>query len=523
MSKEIIGRKNIGVYNYRMRFTFFAFFALISIQFSIAQIHYQPYSFQHYQRYLKDIYIDSLQHTAVKPLIGYNFDPKFEIKEADVTTNWWKRKLFEEHLIEVFKDDYTFYMDFMPEFIIGKESGTHSNNLWTNTRGVQAGLSVNERFTIYANFYENQARLPSFIDSTATHLKTLPGQGAPKRPKSGEFDWMNSTANLAYHVADEFKINLAYDKIHIGEGYRSVLLSDSPFNTTYLKLSGDINRWQYNSIWSYMNDRMNPRVQEIEDPESPRQGGGIKYGIFNYVDYRFSDKVSLGMLHSLIWAKKVSNVSQGTNGGVGLNIKYTPWQNYVLYGQMYADELSKVSFGKDSDSRTAFQLGLHGIQPLDIENLNVTVELNQAAPYTYQHPNNRINYSSNGESLAHPKGANFRELLGIVTYRWKRWDIYGQTMFSKYGLDQDENQNVGADIFKENITENSFRIGQGQRNKLWYNELRLSYVMNPKYNLRWELGYINRVNKNQTLGDKVSSSIISFGLKSSFRAFQAEY
>src|SRR5690606_16287123 len=44
------------------------------------------------------------------------------------------RKLFEEHLIEVERPDYSIYFDFMPDFQIGREF-SEGKATWLNTRG----------------------------------------------------------------------------------------------------------------------------------------------------------------------------------------------------------------------------------------------------------------------------------------------------------------------------------------------------------------------------------------------------
>ena len=496
---------------------------LLLAKVSLSQVHYQPYSYEQYQHNMPTVYTDSVRHTAVKPFHGPNLDVRHDMVPKDTSRSWWYRKLFDEHLIEVVKDDHTFYVDFMPDFVIGAERGTNSKSLWINTRGAQAGLSVNKKFSLFVSFYENQARYASFVDSMARQIGNLPGQGFSKKLETGKYDWMNATANMSYRFADALQVAIAYDKIHIGEGYRSVLISDNPYNFTHARLSGTYGRFQYHSIWAYMNDLKNPRLADSSDPFSTRLGNGVKYGAFHYVDYLAGEKVSLGLFHSLIWAQDNNRDGGKTNGGLGLNVKFQPWQKYIFYGQLYADDLSKFGFGSGDNHRTAFQLGGKTYDLFGVANLNLTAEYNQAAPYTYQHPNNRINYTSNGEALAHPRGANFREILGIATYRWKRWEAYGQTMFGRYGLDPVGTRNVGIDLFKEQVTEDAFGIGQGQVNNLFYNELRISYVMNPKYNLRWELGVIDRRNKNTSTDNYQHAAIFTFGLRSSFRTFQREY
>src|SRR5690606_25904932 len=126
---------------------------------------------------------------------------------------------------------------------------------------------------------------------------------------------------------------------------RSVLVSDNPYNFTHARLSGTVGRWQYHSIWAYMNDLRNPRLADVDDPFSRRMGNGVKYGAFHYIDYLASNTLSLGVFHSLIWAQANKDTANKANGGLGLNMKYRPWEKYIFYGQLYADDMSKFGFG----------------------------------------------------------------------------------------------------------------------------------------------------------------------------------
>src|SRR5690606_35928929 len=99
-----------------------------------------------------------------------------------------------------------------------------------------------------------------------------------------------------------FNVTLAYDKNHIGDGYRSVLLSDFSSNYTHLKLNGKIGNVQYTSIWAYMLDSKNPRVDE--DLNTGRYGDGIKWGAFQYLDYNATNRLSVRLFQAVIWATK---------------------------------------------------------------------------------------------------------------------------------------------------------------------------------------------------------------------------
>src|SRR5690606_6397940 len=81
--------------------------------------------------------------------------------------------------------------------------------------------------------------------------------------------------------------------------------------------------------------------------------------------------------------------------------------------------------------------GFRGFDAFGIKDLNFLAEYNTARPYTYAHFDPVSNYSNYGQPLAHPWGANFRELVGIVNYSYKRFDFSVQGTWGQYGTDPD--------------------------------------------------------------------------------------
>ena len=86
-----------------------------------------------------------------------------------------KRKLFEEHLIEIKSKDYKIYIDFLPDFVAGKELD-ESKNTWLNTRGFQLGGTIGKKFSFYTSAYENQALFPAYLQSYINKQKVIPSQ-----------------------------------------------------------------------------------------------------------------------------------------------------------------------------------------------------------------------------------------------------------------------------------------------------------------------------------------------------------
>ncbi|HMR20444.1 MAG TPA: gliding motility protein RemB, partial [Sphingobacterium sp.] len=335
-----------------------------------------------------------------------------------------------------------------------------------------------------------------------------------------------------------------------GDGYRSVLLSDFSSNYTHLKLSGRVGNVQYTTIWAYMLDSKNPRVDE--NLESGRYGDGIKWGAFQYLDYNATNRLSVGFFQAVIWANKnqagyrnfdfnysnpvmflrpveSTNSSSPDKMFLGLNAKYKALRNVTAYGQFLLGEFTAKEFFANNGyvhNKWGAQFGVKGYDTFGVKNLNFLGEYNFVRPYTYQHFISISNYSNHGEPLAHPLGANFREVLGIANYSWKRFDFSVQGTISRFGTDPvGVDAHMGGNIFKSyNTAPNRYgnKIGQGVKNTMYYADARAAYVFNPKYNLRLEAGYTQRMRQIEGQATE-KSGLVTLGLRSSFRNFYGDF
>jgi len=429
-----------------------------------AQIKTQPYSYSYYQKFNDILYAqESNLHTSAKPFVMeqalLSRLDSLQANEPTSANNWFMRKIFNEHLVQVEKADYTFYADFLPDFQMGKDLRGDKRKTWLNTRGFQAGLSIGDKFSFYTNFFENQSVFPQYLDDYINQHQVVPGQSNPKFQDKNVKDWMYSTASLTYDFSTYFQATVAYDKNFIGDGYRSLLLSDFSSNYTNIKFSGTIGNVRYTSMWAYMNDPSNPRVDSLGNED--RYGNGKKWGAFQYVDWNINKKISLGFFQSIIWANhdaagyrgfdfsylspliflrpvENNNTTSPDKMFLGANAKYKFLPKVSAYGQFLLGEFTAKEFFAGNGyahNKWGAQFGLRGFDAFGVKKLNFLTEYNLVRPYTYQHFSPESNYSNNSEPLAHPMGANFRELMGMVNYSWKRFDFALQGNYIESGLD----------------------------------------------------------------------------------------
>jgi len=512
-----------------------------------AQSEYQPYSYQFYQKLNPDIYnTQSRAHTSLKPffiddsLVKQHYDALMGLGVDSGKHSWAHRKLFNEHLFDVREKDYTFFADYLPDLMIGKDfSG--SKNTWLNTRGYQAGGTIGGKFYFYTSGFENQAVYPEYLNTYINQVGQVPGQGYDRSSGKNIKDWSYVTALISYTPVKYLNITLGQDKTFIGDGYRSMLLSDVAAPYPFLKLTGKLGNVQYMAMWAYMDDPLAPKFNSFGDDRR-------KWGVFHYLDWNVSNRFSVGFFDAVIWAAAddqghsrgfdfqyvnpiiflrpvEAQSGSGDNALIAMTSKYKISNGITVYGQFLLDEfISKEFFSSDGSSRNKYswQLGVRGGDMFGIKSLSYLFETNNAKPYTYSERSEIINYSEQGEPLAHPWGANFREFVGLLNYSYKRFDFSGEVDYGHYGLDITDGSgntiNYGKDIFQVYIDparEFGNYTGQGLTTNMIYLEGKVAYLLNPKYNLRIELGGIIRDEKNAQFHDK--TALFTIGLRSSFR------
>lgn len=496
-----------------------AFFACLCWAFSCTQLHaqhiVQPYSYSFYQKLNKVYYHpDQRLHTSIKPYAIDEmalplYDSLMERGVKDRGT-WIERKIFNEHLFDVKKEDFTFFADFIPDFQIGRDFAGSGKTLWLNTRGFQAGGTVGDKFYFYTSGYENQGVFPEYIDNYINEHRVVPGQMYGKIGKKVQ-DWAYVSAIVSYAASKKFNVTLAYDKTHIGDGYRSMLLSDQSSNYTSLKFSGELGDVAYLSQWSYMLDPLKGVPDSLGNPPlgSPSKN---KWGAFQYVDWNVDSRFSIGFFNAVLWGASSDTLSSDVevSAGFGLNARYKVLDNMALYGQ--ASYYNKMGA----------QLGLRGYDLFGLKDLNYLAEYNMAVPYAYGSEDVITGYTNYSEPLAHPLGGNFNEIVGKLNYSYKRFDFALQGNYASHGLDPKmSTENYGGNPLRPIEDEMGSEIGQGVSTDLLYGSGTIAYILNPKYNLRVEAGARFRQEKN-SIGKNTSGMFI-FGLRASFRDFHYDF
>lgn len=483
-----------------------------------------PFSHELYSRFTDDVnQIGTNFHTSVKPFLYAEVKPYYDfqlqteqlLKPVD---SWIGRKIWNEHLFTFRGEDYWFTVDFALDMQVGKDLDSELDVTYNNTRAAifQGGLGKN--FNFYSVVYENQGRFADYYNRYAESLRPgsegaaiIPGRGIAKSFMGQAYDYPVAEGYLSYSPGKFFNLQFGHGKNFIGDGYRSLLLSDNASPYPFFKLNTTFWKIKYTNTWMSLRDVR---------PEVTGEGSyRTKFMANHYLSYNVTKRLNIGFFESVMWendndrgfdlnylnpiifyrAIEFSTGAQAGNAIIGLTGKYKWSDQFLIYGQWLIDEFSSSDvFGGEGSwkNKHGFQLGANYFDAFGIPELKLQLEYNQVRPYTYSHNTITLNYGHNNQSMAHQWGANFRELIGIARYKNGRYYGHLKMIYGERGFDFDpQGAFYGGDIYRNEELrpfETGVEIGQGNTTDSFFSEAEVGYIVNPATNLKFFGSFIFR-------------------------------
>ncbi len=482
-------------------------------------------------------------HTGFKPF-QYSEAIKYVDLDAQKTAllknkeSWAGRKLWNEHLFKVQGKDYWFTVNPIFDLQLGKDN-SDIDYTYNNTRGFQIQGSLGKNLSFSSSFYESQGRFAEYINDfirANTPLGaagTVPGRGKGKGFKDGGFDYPIAEAYLSYTPSKFFNFQFGNGKNFIGDGYRSMMLSDVASPYPHLKISTKFWKIKYTNLWMWLDD-VRPVVSV--DNLSPR-----KFVAIHHLSWNVNKRLNIGLFEAVISrqqnnrgfdinffnpiifyrAVEFTRGSEAGNAMIGFSTKYKLTNTISMYTQFILDELTVGRFFDGSGywaNKFALQLGMKYHNAFNIDNLYLQGEFNMSRPYTYAHREPILNYGHFNQPLAHLWGSNFWEAISIARYKKDRWFANAKLILGEKGFDSN-GLNHGGNIYQSNddrIADTGIDLLQGNKTSIFIADLQAGYVINPTTNLQL-FGGITLRNFDPTTEtinfSKENTTWFSFGLR----------
>jgi len=441
------------------------------------------------------------------------------------------------NLYEVHIKDFDLVINPVIQFQLSKEKN-NDESLFLNTRGLSLRGQIAQKVGFAAYLTDNQERDPLYVQGWENKFMSVPGAGYYKNFKNTGFDYFDARGYITFTAAKYIGISFGYDRNFIGNGYRSLFLSDFSQNHLFLKLNTRI--WKFN----YQNLFM--ELQQTE-PRGPDRLLRKKYAALHHLDVNLTRSINVGLFEGVVFGRSnhfefgylvpvifYRSIEQQNgsydNSVAGIDFKANALKRLQFYGQFLLDEFNLKQI-KDGNgwwaNKWGLQLGAKYIDAFTIKNLDLQLEFNTVRPFTYSHRDSVANYTHYNQPLAHPLGANFKELIGIARYQpAPKWLLVGKLMGWKQGLDSNNStRSFGSNIFLPNVPpyrigDYGYKTGSGVNAKTVMVSLLVSYEL--KENLFVEASALYRkFDKADNTPSSSSTTVFSFGVR--WNAFRREF
>ncbi|MDN4164649.1 capsule assembly Wzi family protein [Cytophagales bacterium LB-30] len=410
-----------------------------------------------------------------------------------------------------------FKMRFNPVFhFSGGQSTEEDLRYFINTRGAEVRGLIDGKVGFYSFIGENQARFPEYVRELTREGRYVPGEIFFKGFKDQGVDFFTARGYISLNATRHINVQFGHDKFFIGNGYRSVILSDYGAPYTYLKLNTRVWKIDYTNLFTEMRAHGFVRLPGEGDRNIPR-----KYMVFHRLGINLTERLNVGFFESVMYGQPDSLGSSGfefgylnpiifyraiesgagsqSNAILGADAKWNIGKSLSLYGQFTLDEFLLENIRARNGwwaNKYALQAGLKYINVFGIRHLDLQAEYNTIRPFTFQHRDQYTNYAHYRQPLAHPLGANFREYLAILRYQpIKRVNLTAKFIRMEQGLDS-ANINFGGQVMDSYNTRYARPndIGhfttQGIAAETLFTELTLTWML--RNNIFVDLKYLNR-------------------------------
>lgn len=440
------------------------------------------------------------------------------------------------NLYEVHTPDFNLVINPVFQYVISREAD-NDQHLFLNSRGISLRGMIGKKIGFAAYLTDNQERDPSWAQQFISERDAVPGNGFYKSFKDpGGVDYFDARGYFTFNAAKFIDISFGYDKQFIGNGQRSLFLSDFGSNMLFLKLNTRIWKFNYQNLF-------------LELQNAEQRGGdrliGKKYAAMHHLDINVTRWLNIGLFEGVIFGRPnrfdfsylnpvifYRSIEQQNgsfdNAVAGLDFKANIAKKFQVYGQLLLDEF-KLSEIRAADgwwaNKFGWQIGAKYIDAFRIPNLDLQIEHNAVRPFTYSHNDSVANYTHYNQPLAHPLMANFSEWIGVARYQpAPRWLIQARLMYYLQGRDSSA-ANYGSNIFLPNTPpyrtmDYGFKIGSGWKTNVLYGSLLLQYEWRENFFLELNASYRRTKTRTAPVFDE-NTSVVSFGVR--WNMFRREF
>ena len=325
-------------------------------------------------------------------------------------------------------------------------------------------------------------------------------------------------------------LRIGKDKEFWGDGYRSLYLSENAASFPFAQLS--LKAWHIQYTYQFM------LLQDVIPGFGSQRFD--KYIVMHMLSYNLIPSLNVYAFEAVVWRSQDSTEYRGIevnylnpflfirpvefsmgspdNMVLGFGGRWEVVKHVQTYGQVIIDDFStdvieKTGWGSYVN-KTGLQLGFKLFGGNSNRFHVFQMECNMVRPYVYSHDYSLENYGYLDRPIAHPSGANFKEIIAIYRQKFdNNWLLNIKLIGIQQGLDMD-GKDDGSNIYISDDLHSANSgnyIGQGLLTDKFTGQINLSRFIVPSWRLSAGITVSDQLLKSN--GKYTNTPMIGIGLK----------
>jgi hypothetical protein len=416
--------------------------------------------------------------------------------------------------------------------------------IFQNSRGLDVTGEIENKIQFRSLIIENQQGFLNFENERILQTESILGQGSQKPYQSSlnkkitGYDFFYVKSYVKFNILKPVSFEFGHGNFFIGNGIRSLLLSNISHNYLYLTIDTKYKKFYLKNIYAELTALK-------ENYNYPGSRINYKYYSAHILSYILNKRLEISLFEATMYGNestiksKLFNpiilynaINYGLNNKnnvmVGLSLGYKIKNDIFTYGQLMLDDYDlEKSNHKSPFNKMGYQFGLNYYNIFKIKKLDLQYEHNVVRPYSYSSTNeldvnneNTSSFTHLRQPLTHILGANFKENILIFSYNLNRINFKLRSIYTLIGKD-DLGNNFGSNILesrKEKKLNNNY-ITQGNLNTIKSIGLEISFLVTT--NMYFDISGILRSQEENNI--IINQSFYNICFRSNFNKVNFDY
>jgi hypothetical protein len=360
--------------------------------------------------------------------------------------------------------DKKFFLSVNPAFGFQFISDNKQNKPSLNAQyGVVVRGKVGKGLGFYAEVTHQQETAPAYVQNWQYKFGAVPGAGPYTISQDGRANYLLVNAHVDVPILQDYiSATAGFGKHFIGDGIRSLFISDFAAAAPYLRINTRVWKLHYQNLYMELVPQHGTTGKHkylTMHHLSINATRWLNIGLFETVVFGRGDRFEFGYLNPIIFYRQTERaLGSPDKVSLGINFKAIVLKRLQFYGQFLLNEFTAKEFFANKGywaNKWGLQLGGKYFNAFSVKNLDLQAELNLIRPYTYTHRDLMTNFTHYNQPLAHPLGAGIREFIGQARYQpHKDWVVLLKAGYYQQGQDTGV-ANYGSNILKSYDTRES--------------------------------------------------------------------